>query len=155
MTEKEYLINKYSMQLAQLQQHEIWTLDFIKRYVHIDHSTVEKYVDNGLLYSFKVSRCKFYSPHDRNFTNVQIRKECLKTGLTLKYDFSSFRKDNISLDPSLIARNVDFFGYTIVGDKNVFCYGIYYYRDLLTNQELRRLEKSLINFLLSLHGVQI
>ena len=103
--EKQYLKDKYKYQLSEINRFPVWTLEQLKDYLHICWDTVQLMVANDLLYDFKYSCCKFYSPNNKYYTGKMIRKSVLN--IDSYYNFVTRFNPNLKIDDkSLIARNV-------------------------------------------------
>ena len=138
--EKESLQRKYCSQLTALRKFNVWTLEQIKGNLHIDHSTVKKFVANELLYEFKISRCSFYSSRNEYYTNSAIIKSILDI------DLNYLIKNNLEpcvpvSDKTLISRNVTKLGYL----DGVSYYSVSYLYPLVTTKDFMKIEKLLID----------
>lgn len=140
INEKERLQKKYCSQLCELRKFNVWTLEQIKDNLHIDHSTVNKFIDNGLLYDFKISRCRFFTTRNDYFTNSSIIKSILDV------DLNYLIKNNLEpcipiSDKTLISRNVSKLGYF----DEVSYYSVSHLYPINTIKEYMKIEKLLID----------
>jgi len=147
--EKLYLKTKYNLQLSELEKYPVWVLEQLQEYLHLSWDTVQSLVSNGLLYEFKISRCKFYSSKDKTYTNKIIRKSVLNIDVDYKLTSGSYVLDSIPDDKSLIARNVKRLGYMDFEGRKTDFYvcGITY--PLNNINAYKRFEKLLIDIQLS------
>lgn len=138
MTDYEYYIDKYKDKIELIDKFDCWTMEQLKEFLHIDFDTVQKFVDEGILYKFKVSKVCFYSSHKPYFSNKLIRKSILLIDKKYKMTYVPHEdKEYIKfkIDDSLTLKNV-FFEFKL--------YDCYYYSVILSdgiNQNFKRYEK--------------
>lgn len=109
MTDKEYYKNKYYLQLKEMSRFPVWTINQIERFLKISHHTVPKLVNENIIYTFNIDKCKFYTVKNKTYTNNIIIKSIMDIDSAYRVDYSdiaNFRYDSSLDEKSLISRNV-------------------------------------------------
>lgn len=144
MTEREFLEDKYKLHLYYINKNEIWTLEQLKKYIHIDYNTIQKFVSEGLLYKFNINKVTFYGLKNKYYSNQQIIKSMMmiESNFHVRYDLlPKFKRYSTLEDKSLLSRNVRMIGHSGICDY----YDLYYLQKCNTQKDYDRIIQTLID----------
>lgn len=146
MTDREYLQDRFNLYIKELKKFDIWTIDQMKHYLHISYKTIQQLISNDILYDFKISRCRFFSIYNKNFSNQQILKSIMKIDNYYRVHYDSipnFKFDSKLESKQLIAKNIQKVGFQN-DEHNCIYYNLYSIDKVTSLKDFMKIEKLLI-----------